>query len=144
MKVSDVLRSKGSAVTTVRRDCTIAIAVHRLKADGIGSLVVSEDGERVDGILSERDIVRGLADRGAAALHCRVADLMTRHVVTCAPDDLLPLIMGEMTRHRMRHLPVVEGRRLVGIISIGDVVKARLEELELETTVLREAYLASH
>ena len=144
MKVSDVLRSKGSAVTTVRPDSTIEIALHRLKTGGIGSLVVSEDGERVVGILSERDIVRGLADRRGALLDCRVADVMTKHVVTCAPDDRLPHIMGEMTRHRVRHLPVVEDRRLVGIISIGDVVKARLEELELETTVLREAYLASH
>jgi CBS domain-containing protein len=144
MKVADILRVKGSTVVTVGPDTSITMALHRLKTGGIGALIVSTDGGRIDGIVSERDIVRGLADRGARLLECTVHDVMTKHVATCAPGDPLQHVMGEMTRRRVRHLPVVEGERLIGIISIGDVVKARLEELELETNVLREGYLARH
>ena len=144
MKVADILRVKGSAVSTVGPDTSVVVALHRLKTGGIGALVISADGERIEGLLSERDIVRGLADRGAQLLDLNVRDVMTKHVITCSPDDVLPLVMSEMTRRRVRHLPVVESDRLVGIISIGDIVKARLEELELETNVLRDAYLARH
>ena len=144
MKVADILRAKGSAVTTVGPDTSVVVALHRLKTGGIGALVVSADGERIDGIVSERDVVRGLAERGARILDCTVRDLMTKHVTTCGPDDPLQHVMAEMTRRRVRHLPVVEAEQLRGIISIGDIVKARLEELELETHVLRDAYLARH
>jgi CBS domain-containing protein len=145
MKVADILRAKGSAVVTVGPDTGVAVALHRLKTGGIGALVVSADGERIDGILSERDIVHGLADRGAGLLDCRVRDVMEKHVATCRADDTLQHVMGEMTRRRVRHLPVVgEGGRVAGMISIGDIVKARFEELELEANVLREAYLARH
>ena len=115
-----------------------------MKLKGIGALVVSEDGSQVAGIISERDIVRGLVDHGHELLDVRVSDLMTRTVKTCTMDANIKDIMAVMTRSRFRHLPVVEESRLVGIISIGDVVKNRLEEVELEADVLRDAYIASH
>ena len=146
MKVREILDAKGRGVVTIRPDATLSAAVHRLALEPIGALVVSDDGLRVAGILSERDIVTGLARDGADLLAAgrRVADLMTRNVVTCGPDDTSRQLMAEMTRRRVRHLPVVEGDRLVGIVSIGDVVKSRLGEVELEATVLREAYIATH
>ena len=146
MKVREILDAKGRGVVTIRPDATLSTAVHRLALERIGALVVSDDGVRVAGILSERDVVAGLARDGADLLAAgrRVADLMTRNVVTCGPDDTVKQLMAEMTRRRVRHLPVVEGGRLVGIVSIGDVVKSRLGEVELEATVLREAYIATH
>jgi CBS domain-containing protein len=146
MKVREILDAKGRGVVTIRPDATLATAVHRLALERIGALVVSDDGVRVAGILSERDVVTGLARDGADLLAAgrRVADLMTRNVVTCGPDDTVKHLMAEMTRRRVRHLPVVVGDRLVGIVSIGDVVKSRLGEVELEATVLREAYIATH
>ena len=104
----------------------------------LGALVVSEDGDGVAGIISERDIVRGLPEHGAGLLEMKVSGIMTSEVKTCAPDDKVPDIMGEMTRSRFRHMPVVNDGKLCGIISIGDVVKNRLEELETETHVLRD------
>lgn len=144
MKVTDVLRTKGEAVVTAAPDTSVMVALHRLKSEGIGALVVSRDGRRIDGILSERDVVLGLADRGPRLLDAVVGDVMTKHVATCAPDDPLTKVMAEMTRRRVRHLPVVADGALAGMISIGDVVKARLEELELEANVLRDAYLSRH
>lgn len=146
MKVRGILDAKGRDVVTIRPDATVATAVHRLALERVGALVVSEDGVRIAGILSERDIVGALAGEGADLLSTgrRVADLMTRHVVTCGPDDTVKQLMAEMTRRRIRHLPVVEGGRIAGIVSIGDVVKSRLEEVEMEATVLRDAYIAAH
>jgi CBS domain-containing protein len=144
MKVSDILGSKGNAVTTIRPEAKISTVVRRLKLEGIGAMVVSEDSVQVVGIISERDIVRGLAEDGADLLEKRVLDLMTSPVKTCTLDAKIKEIMAVMTRSRIRHLPVVEDSRLVGIISIGDVVKNRLEEVELEADVLRDAYIASH
>ena len=146
MKVREILDAKGRGVVTIRSDTTLSTAVHRLALERVGALVVSDDGARVDGILSERDVVAGLARDGADLLAAgrRVADLMTHNVITCGPDDTVKQLMAEMTRRRVRHLPVVVGDRLVGIVSIGDVVKSRLGEVELEATVLREAYIATH
>ena len=146
MKVREILDAKGRGVVTIRADATVSTAAHRLALERIGALVVSDDGARIAGILSERDIVAGLAREGADLLSTgrRVADLMTHNVVTCGLDDTVKQLMAEMTRRRIRHLPVLEGGRLVGIISIGDVVKSRLSEVELEATVLREAYIAAH
>lgn len=138
MKVHTMLARKGTKVTTVPPDATIGTAVRLLKENRIGALVVSADGERVDGILSERDIVRALGERGAGLLDTHVSDLMTSTVKTCAPDDGIEALMTQMTESRIRHLPVVEHERLAGIISIGDVVKTRLEELEAEATALRD------
>ncbi len=144
MKVSDILGSKGNAVATIRPEAKISTVVRRLKLEGIGAMVVSEDSVQVVGIISERDIVRGLVEDGADLLERRVLDLMTSPVKTCTLDANIKEIMAVMTRSRIRHLPVVEVSRLVGIVSIGDVVKNRLEEVELEADVLRDAYIASH
>jgi CBS domain-containing protein len=146
VKVREILDAKGRRVVTVRPDATVATAVHRLVLERIGALVVSEDGRRVAGILSERDIVTALASEGAELLSAgrRVGDLMTHNVVTCTPDDTVKHVMREMTRRRFRHIPVLEDGQLAGLVSIGDVVKSRLEEVELEANVLREAYIAAH
>jgi len=138
MKVQAMLAQKGDKIITVRPDATIETAIRLLKMEGIGALVVSDDGRHVQGILSERDVVRGLVTHGSELLQMHVADLMTRAVKTCTPADDVKNVMSEMTRSRIRHLPVVEGDKLVGIISLGDVVKNRLGELETETTVLRD------
>ncbi len=144
MKVSDILGSKGNAVATIRPEAKISTVVRRLKLEGIGAMGVSEDSVQVVGIISERDIVRGLVEDGADLLEKRVLDLMTSPVKTCTLDANIKEIMAVMTRSRVRHLPVVEDSRLVGIVSIGDVVKNRLEEVELEADVLRDDYIASH
>lgn len=142
MKVEGILRQKGRAVETIHPDATVALAVHRLTTQGIGALVVSPDGERVEGVLSERDVVRALARRGPDLMTLRVADVMSAVVPVCSPEASIKDVMARMTASRQRHLPVVDAGRLRGIVSIGDVVKNRLEELELETSVLREAYIA--
>ena len=141
MRVQEILASKGSAVETVRPDAKMLVAVHRMRMQNVGALVVSRDGERVDGVLSERDVVRGLTTHGAGLLEMSVVAVMSRTVPTCAPGDSLTTVMAQMTRTRNRHIPVVEGGRLCGIVSVGDVVKRRLEDMELETNVLRDAYL---
>jgi len=144
MKVADILDKKGRRVVTIRSDASIETAVHRLALERIGALVVSEDGEIVEGIVSERDILHALAREGGAILGPgrRVAEIMTRAVRTCGPHDSVKHLMDTMTRYRVRHLPVVEEGRLIGLVSIGDVVKNRLEEMELETNVLRDVVLA--
>jgi CBS domain-containing protein len=146
MQVRDILAAKGRRVITIRPDATVATAVHRLALERVGALVVSEDDATIAGILSERDVVRALAEEGPDIMGTgrRVAELMTRHVTTCAPEDKVKAVMAEMTRRRFRHVPVVENGRLAGLVSIGDVVKSRLEEMELETLVLRDAYIAAH
>ena len=138
MNVQAMLAAKGSQVATTQPDAAISSVILKLKLEGVGALVVSEDAEHVVGIISERDIVRGLADHGAGLLDMPVADLMTREVKTSTPDADIKQIMSEMTRSRIRHLPVLEDGRLCGIVSIGDVVKTRLDELETETSVLRD------
>jgi CBS domain-containing protein len=144
MKVKDILKAKGHAVATVRADSSAIMAIKRMKVDRIGTVVVSDAGGRLLGIFSERDVVQALAAQGALALDLPVADLMTRSVVTCSPDQSVAAVMRTMTERRIRHLPVLAEGKLVGIVSIGDVVKNRLEETELESRVLRDAYIASH
>jgi len=142
MDVERILRSKGATVVTIRPDATVADLVHGLREAKIGAMVVSEDGWHVDGIVSERDVVRGLAERGPDVLNLPVSDVMTRDVATCSPHDNVKTVMTEMTLRRVRHLPVVLDGTLRGIVSIGDVVKNRLDEMETETGVLRDAYIA--
>jgi CBS domain-containing protein len=137
MDVQTILRSKGRSVATIHPAATVERAVALLRARGIGALVVSEDGESVVGIISERDIVGALAHRGTGLLTLRVDEVMTRPVVTCSPDDSVAELMAEMTNRRIRHLPVVRNERLVGIVSIGDVVKSRLDEIEYEAHSMR-------
>lgn len=141
MKVEGILKSKGSQVETIGPDALVMLAVDRLSTKGIGALVVSGDGRSVDGVMSERDVVRGLARHGPRLLELPVSDVMSRHVPVCSPDDTLKHVMAQMTRTRNRHLPVVSDGRLAGVVSLGDIVKHRLEELELEANVLREAYI---
>ena len=141
MDVERILDTKGRKVVTTRPDTSVAEAVSRLRAEGIGAMVVLGGSGRLDGIISERDVVRGLARHGRTVLDLKVADLMTRAVTTCSPKDTVKAVMAVMTERRVRHLPVVEAGRLLGIVSIGDVVKNRLDEMELEVNVLRDAYL---
>jgi CBS domain-containing protein len=142
VKVSDILSAKGREVETIRPDAKVLVAVHRMRMQNVGALVVSRDGTRVEGVLSERDVVRGLTRHGADLLEMGVVAVMSRNVPTCAPDDSLTSVMSQMTRTRNRHVPVVDDGGLCGIVSVGDVVKHRLEEMELQTNVLRNAYLA--
>jgi CBS domain-containing protein len=137
MDVETILRSKGRTVATIRPNETVGAAVEALVSGNIGALVASEDGEAVDGIISERDIVHALARHGAALLAQTVAEVMTRSVVTCDPTESVAELMAEMTNRRIRHLPVVRDGRLCGIVSIGDVVKNRLDEIEYEARSLR-------
>lgn len=138
MRVSGILASKGSTVATITPGTTIAEAAEELRLRSVGALVVSLDGSGIQGIVSERDLVRRLAERGAHALEESVDEIMTADVRTCAPDDHVDDLMGWMTEHRVRHLPVIEDGGLAGIISIGDVVKWRVTELEDETKKLHD------
>lgn len=138
MRVATILGQKGSTVATIRAESTLADAAAELRLRGVGALVVSSDGRTIEGIISERDIVLRLAERGEAALSEPVATSMTREVRTCAPNDTCDQLMVVMTEHRMRHLPVLVDGALNGIVSIGDIVKARVGELEAEARTLHD------
>ncbi len=144
MLVHQILRAKGNhPVITVRPDTPVAAVADILAERRIGGVVVSDDGRRVVGILSERDIVRALALRGAECLTLVTADLMTRNPSCCAPGDEADAVLQRMTDGRFRHMPVTERGDLVGIVTIGDVVKARLDELAMEKTAL-EGMIMGH
>ena len=138
MTVRAILDLKGRDVTTITPDKTLGDAASLLSQHKIGALVVTGADRRVTGILAERDIVKAVSAGGAAALEEKIAARMTREVITCGPQDTMAELMGHMTAGRFRHLPVVENGRLVGIISIGDVVKHRLAEMERESSALRD------
>ena len=142
MTVAEILSYKGREVATTTCERTIAEAVDELARRRIGALVVIEGRDRVVGIVSERDIVRALAKRGIDLLAAKIDTIMTREVVTCDENETINRVMGRMTRGRFRHLPVVENGRLAGIVSIGDVVKARIEEVEHEAEDMR-TYIAT-
>ena len=137
MNVETILKSKGRSVATIGSTATIGEAVEEMCAQNVGALVVSDDGSGVDGIISERDIVHALARRGAELPGATVGEVMTRRVVTCEPGDTVAELMAEMTNRRIRHLPVVKDGALCGIVSIGDLVKNRLDEIEYEARSLR-------
>jgi CBS domain-containing protein len=136
MRISDVLRSKGGQVVTITPDADVRQLVDVLAEHGIGAVVVSRDGNSVDGIVSERDVVRALGGRGAAVMLEPVTAIYTADVRTVEPDTQLEDVMRIMTQHRIRHLPVVVDGGLRGIVSIGDVVKNRIDELESERSAL--------
>jgi len=138
MKVQDILATKGGSVLTIDPIATVGSAAKILAQHRIGALVVTGPGQRVVGIVSERDIVHVLASRGAAAMDLPLTDIMTRKVATCGAADTIASIMELMTAGKFRHVPVVEQGQLAGIISIGDVVKHRLQEMELEQNALRD------
>ncbi|MDA8367685.1 MAG: CBS domain-containing protein [Actinomycetota bacterium] len=130
MNVERILATKGSHVVTVSPKAPIAEAVALLAANRVGALVVSEDGTSIEGIISERDIVGDLAARPGGSLDAPVASIMSSEVRTCHMSDEIEALMEVMTEHRIRHVPVVREGRLAGIVSIGDVVKSRIGELE--------------
>ena len=142
MRIKDVLRHKGSAVVTVGPDATVHDLLAALSKHAVGALVVSTDGQQVDGIVSERDVVRRLHDDGADLLNQTVASIMTSDVHTCGPEDLIDDLMRAMTERRIRHIPVVVDSQLAGIVSIGDIVKFRMDELETERRQLQD-YISS-
>ena len=142
MKVKAILDAKGHGVATVPRATPVATAAARMQIERVGALVVSIDGRNVEGVVDERDIVRAYVRFGAEIAGKTVGDVMRAEVVSCALDEPVRQVMGKMTRHRVRHLPVLDGGRLAGLVSIGDVVKSRLEELELEKDVMRDAFMA--
>jgi CBS domain-containing protein len=138
MLVQQILKSKGDGpVITIKANTSIAEAASVLAERRIGGLIVSDDGQSVEGILSERDIVRSLALRGAVCLQDTVADLMTRNPVCCRKDETADSVLQKMTNGRFRHMPVTDDGALVGIVTIGDAVKARLEELAMEKDALQ-------
>jgi CBS domain-containing protein len=138
MTVKAILDGKGSDVATIAPAADLASAVKLLAQHRIGALVVVGPEREVAGIVSERDIIRVLAERGVAVLDQSVGQVMTRNVVTCTSAETMSRIMELMTGGKFRHLPVVEDARLIGIISIGDVVKRRLQQIESESAALRD------
>ncbi|SDX51619.1 CBS domain-containing protein [Roseicitreum antarcticum] len=137
MLVKQILKTKGTgAVATLPTKATLTDAVALLSERKIGAVVISDGGGAVAGILSERDIVRELGARGPECLSLRVDAVMTRNVFGCKPEDKADLVLQTMTAKRFRHLPVMEGDKMIGLISIGDVVAARLSELQLEKDAL--------
>jgi CBS domain-containing protein len=142
MHISDVLRGKGRDVVTVPPDTTVRDLLDVLSEFGIGATVVSADGENVDGIVSERDVVRALAARGAVVLSEDVSTIMTREVVCTEMTEHVDSVFAVMTQQRIRHLPVLIDDRLGGLVSIGDLVKARMGELETERDTLAQ-YISS-
>jgi CBS domain-containing protein len=141
MSVARIINEKGRRVVTVGAGASLSEIAKMLAEERIGAVVVVE-GESIRGILSERDIVRALAKHGGEALARHAADFMTAKVVTCRPEDTIHDVMQKMTAGRFRHLPVVEGGKLAGIVSIGDVVKRRIEDVEREAAQIRE-YIAT-
>ena len=142
MNVRTIIGSKDHSVITALESDKISNAAASLKANKIGALVISNDGVQVDGIVSERDIVHGLVEHGSALLDREIGLVMTRDVVTCSLEESIDDLMAQMSDRHIRHLPCVEGDRLCGMISIGDVVKYRLVEIEAEAEALR-AYIAT-
>ncbi|MFB7723529.1 CBS domain-containing protein [Nocardia sp. NPDC056100] len=132
MRISEILRRKGPDVVTVAPDATVRDLIRVLAENNVGAVVVSDDGEHIVGIASERDVVRRLHTLGADLLERSVSEIMTAVVHTCSPDDRVESLNETMTQHRVRHLPVLQDGRMVGIVSIGDVVKSQISELETE------------
>lgn len=139
MKISDILRHKGSTVVTISPADPVSDLLSRLAEHKVGALVVVDgDGNSVTGIVSERDVVRRLAERGAAVLDATVADIMTTEVVSCDPQDSVDSVAATMTDRRIRHMPVISDGQLAGIVSIGDVVLSRMNQLEQDRGQLEQ------
>ena len=137
MNVATILKAKGRAVATARPDATLLEISGKLAAKKIGAIVIVGDGGKVAGIISERDIIRALGEKGAMCLSQPVSDVMTKNVVSCRESSTIDELMDMMTQGRFRHCPVIEDDALVGIISIGDVVKHHIAEVEMEVTAMR-------
>lgn len=137
MNIAQILKAKGRAVATARPDTTLTEVSEKLAQKKIGAIVVVGDSGKVVGIISERDVIRAISEQGASVLTKPVSDFMTRSVVSCNELTTLDEMMALMTSHRFRHMPVMEDGALVGIVSIGDIVKHHLAEIELEVTAMR-------
>ncbi|MCH9764935.1 MAG: CBS domain-containing protein [Alphaproteobacteria bacterium] len=142
MNVATILKEKGRAVATLRPDATLLEVSEKLSTKRIGAIVIVGDAGRVAGIISERDVIRAIAKSGCEVLKCPVADFMTRDIECCQESDPIDEVMEAMTKGRFRHQPVIEDGALVGIISIGDVVKNHVAEVEMEVSAMR-SYLAT-
>ncbi len=142
MTVKHILKSKGSEIISVTESASVMDALKLLKERHIGAVLVMTGGGEMAGVLSERDVVRGLVDGGAELLETPVSGLMTRNVITCKSSDSINLVMSLMTEKRIRHLPVMDDGMLAGLITIGDVVKERIAETENEANALKE-YIAT-
>jgi CBS domain-containing protein len=142
MNVAAILSAKGNTVEVVGPDTPVTVAVHRMSMRGIGSLVVTGPEDQLIGVVGERDVVRAIDHHGPQLEELRVRDIVNQSVATCTVTDDLSEVMRRMTATRSRHMPVLENGKVVGLVSIGDVVKHRLGELELETHVLRDVYLS--
>jgi CBS domain-containing protein len=142
MTVASILKTKGSNVVTVQPGQRLLEASRVLHQHRIGAALVLGPGNRVLGVLSERDIVRAVAENGTAALDCPINDFMTTNVKTCRPSDSIEWVMEVMTKSRFRHMPVVEDGQLLGIVSIGDVVKRRIDDTEHEAEALKRYIVA--
>ena len=142
MKVADVLKTKGSIIKSIEPDATIKELADRLRVEEVGALIVRSNRDEIEGIITERDVVRGFGTYGGKLETMRVSDLMTRRVVTCSPEEPIAQVARIMTERRIRHLPVREAGQIVGIVSIGDVLKHRVDEMQLEAAVLRDFAIA--
>lgn len=142
MRVAELLKRKEGGVIATSPETPLLTAAKRMRMEGIGALVVHGDGP--PGLITERDIVNGFAAHGDRLADLHVGDLMERAPATCAPEDGVRELMAEVLRRRVRHILVMEGGRLLGIVSIGDLLKSRLDETEMERNVLRDAWIARH
>ncbi len=143
MTIQNILDRKGTKVFTIRPTATVRNAADQMRERGVAALVV-ESGGAIMGIVSERDIVNAMSRFGEHALSMSVKEILTLAIVTVTPGDSIKRAMSLMTRHRVRQLPVIAEGRLAGIVSVGDVVKQRLDDLEVESNVLRDVYIAAH
>jgi CBS domain-containing protein len=139
--IQNILDRKGAKVFTIRATDTVQIAAGRMREHGIAALVV-KSGDAIKGLVSERDIIQAVSRNGNGAPSVAVLNIVSQAMIGVAPSDSLKRAMGLMTNNRVRHLPVIDDGKLVGIGSIGDIVKRRLEDLDTETNILREAYMA--
>jgi CBS domain-containing protein len=140
MNISQILKAKGRAVATARPDATLSEIISRLAQKRIGAIVIVGDAGEVVGIVSERDVIRRLGERGEAALKEPVSQSMTSSVISCQETSTLEEMMELMTQGRFRHVPVIEDGALVGIVSIGDIVKHHVAEVEMEVTAMRDYF----
>lgn len=143
MLIADILKAKGHKVQSVTSKTPLGALSGALKAAEVGAMIVSDDGKSLDGIISERDVVAAMADHGSVVLSLCVGDVCTKAVYTCSRNSTVGEVAQLMTTRRVRHVPVVEGDRVVGIVSIGDVLKSRLDEMQLEANVLRDVAIAA-
>jgi CBS domain-containing protein len=142
MIVASLLNTKGRDVFSITPDASVTDAARYLRDKSIGAALVLDQSGAAAGVFSERDLVNAIADQGNTALSLKVGDLMSRDVVSCTPTDPIPAVMATMTERRVRHLPVMDAGKVVGVVSIGDVVKSRIAEAETEAEALK-AYIAS-